>query len=156
MYTKAEFEVCYRTHFQMVWNLCYTYLRHPADTEDAVQETFLRLARRGKSFRNREHEKAWLIVTAGNVCKDELKRKGRNTIGLEAAGQLAAPRMREDGTLLALKSLPEHYRTVLYLYYYEGWSTKQIGKLLRKPDATIRSQLHRGRNLLKTELEGML
>ena len=154
MYTKEEFEACYRIHFQMVWNLCYTYLHNPADTEDAVQETFLKLARCGKTFRDREHEKAWLIVTAGNVCKDELKRKSRDTVSLEDNMPVQVSETEQDETLLALMNLPEQYRTVLYLFYYEGLPTKKIGKLLRKQDATIRSQLHRARQLLKARLEG--
>ena len=154
MYTKAEFEKCYRTHFQMVWNLCYTYLHHPADTEDAVQETFLRLARSGKSFRDRDHEKAWLIVTAGNVCKDELKRRGRKDLSLEEVSTAGFQQPRTDETLLAVQALPEQYRTALYLFYYEGLPAKKIAKLLNRPEATVRSDLHRGRQMLKARLEG--
>ena len=153
MYTKAEFEGCYHAHFTMVWNLCYTYLRNPADTEDAVQETFLRLYRSGKRFRDREHEKAWLIVTAGNVCKDELKRRGRRELSLEEIGTNGIQDPQVDETLLALGELPEQYRTVLYLFYYEGLSSKEIGRLLKRRDITVRSDLHRGRQLLKARLE---
>ena len=154
MVSKEEFEACYRIHFQMVWNLCYTYLHNPADTEDAVQETFIKLAACAKRFRDREHEKAWLIVTASNVCKDELRRMGRKEISLEAAPPIAVPQYEMDETLQALRALPEKYRTVLYLFYYEGLPTKQIGKLLKRPDATVRSDLHRGRQMLKQRLEG--
>ena len=154
MYTKAEFEKCYRTHFQMVWNLCYTYLHHPADTEDAVQETFLRLVRSGKTFRDRDHEKAWLIVTAGNVCKDELKRKGRKNLSLEEVSTAGFQQPRTDETLLAVQALPDQYRTALYLFYYEGLPAKKIAKLLKRPEATVRSDLHRGRQMLKARLEG--
>ena len=156
MYSKAEFEDCYQSHFRMVWNLCYTYLHNSADAEDAVQETFLRLYRSQKRFRDREHEKAWLIITAGNVCKDELKRKGRAGVSLEKDVQVEPSEMEQDETLMSLMKLPEQYRTVLYLFYYEGLSTKKIGKLLKKPDATIRSQLHRARQLLKARLEEKL
>ena len=151
---KTEFAACYRIHFQTVWNLCYTYLRNPADTEDAVQETFLKLARCGKAFRDREHEKAWLIVTAGNVCKDELKRRGRQTLSLEQMEPVAASDPSGDETMEALLALPEHYRQALYLFYYEDLSTKQIAKLMKRPEATVRSLLHRGRKLLKARLEG--
>lgn len=154
MYTKEELEASYHTHFRMVWNLCYTYLHHPADTEDAVQETFIKLARCAKKFRDREHEKAWLIVTAGNVCKDELKRKGRHSAALEENIQDKGTLEKTDEVLLAIRELPEQYRTVLYLFYYEGLPTKRIAKLLKKPDATVRSQLHRARQMLKGRLEG--
>jgi len=153
MYTKEEFENCYRSHFRMVWNLCYTYLHNPADVEDAVQETFLKLAGSGKTFRAAEHEKAWLIVTAGNVCKDELKRMRRKEVPLEAAEPVQVWDPQIDETLAAIRTLPERQRTVLYLFYYEQMSTKQIGKLLHRPDATVRSDLHRARKLLRTQLE---
>lgn len=154
MGTKEELEASYRLHFRMVWNLCYTYLHNPADTEDAVQETFMKLAVSRKRFRDRDHEKAWLIVTAGNVCKDELKRMGRKELPLETAEPIQATQPEIDETLQALWELPEKYRTVLYLFYYEGLPTKQIGKLLKKPDVTVRSDLHRGRQMLKARLEG--
>lgn len=156
MGTKEELEASYRIHFRMVWNLCYTYLRNPADTEDAVQETFMKLAVSRKRFRDRDHEKAWLIVTAGNVCKDELKRMGRREVPLDMAEPIPAAQPEIDETLQALRALPEKYRTVLYLFYYEGLPTKQIGKLLKKPDVTVRSDLHRGRQMLKARLEGRI
>ena len=151
---KTEFAACYRAHFQTVWNVCYTCLRNPADTEDAVQETFLRLARCGKRFRDREHEKAWLIVTAGNVCKDEFRRRGRQNLSLEQVGPVAAPDSPGSETMEALLALPEHYRQALYLFYYEDLSTKEIAKVMKRPEATVRSLLHRGRKLLKARLEG--
>ena len=154
MVSKEEFETCYRIHFQMVWNLCYTYLHNPADTEDAVQETFMKLAVCGRKFRDADHEKAWLIVTAGNVCKDELRRMGRKEVSLETAEPVSSSQPEMDETLQALRTLPEIYRTVLYLFYYEGLPTKQIGKLLKRPDATVRSDLRRGRQMLKERLEG--
>lgn len=154
MVSKEEFEASYRFHFQMVWNLCCTYLHNPADTEDAVQETFLKLAACRKRFRDRDHEKAWLIVTAGNVCKDELRRIRRKEVSLETVAPIAVPQPEIDDTMQALRALPEKYRTVLYLFYYEGLPTKQIGKLLKRPDATVRSDLHRGRQMLKQQLEG--
>lgn len=150
--TKEQFEDSYRAHFRLVWNLFYTYLQNPADTEDAVQDTFLKLATAKKAFRDREHEKAWLIVTARNLCKDELKRSRRREVPLEEAAVAVQP--KPDETLELVRSLPERYQTVIYLYYYEGYATKQIAKLLGKPDATVRSDLRRGRLLMKQGLEG--
>lgn len=152
--TKEQFEHSYQTHFKLVWNLCYTYLNDPTDTEDAVQDTFLKLAMAKKDFRDGEHEKAWLIVTARNVCKDELKRSRRREVPLEVAAAAAAEQPRMDETLELVRSLPEQYQTVIYLYYYEGYATKQIARLLGKPDATVRSDLRRGRLLMKKGLEG--
>ena len=60
-----------------------------------------------------------------------------------------------DETLLAVRALPEKYRLPLYLFYYEGYPTADIARLLRRPDSSIRSDLRRGRRLLKQELGGV-
>lgn len=155
MRSKDEVSAIYHRHVQTVWNICYPYFMNPSETEDAVQETFCRLMANAKTFRDAEHEKAWLIVTARNVCRDELRRARRTEVPIDEARELAAPETEADETLLALNELPDKYRTALYLYYYEGYSTAQIAQMLRKPGATVRSDLHRGRSLLKKRLGGI-
>lgn len=145
----------YERQFETVWNICYPFFLNKSDTEDAVQETFLRLLRSGKSFLDTQHEKAWLITTARNVCRDELRRARRGEVPLTEAEALSAPVSPEDEALRALHSLPEKYRTAVYLYYYEGYGTKAIAKLLHRPDATVRTWLRRGRAMLKQELGGI-
>ena len=145
----------YHRHCKTVWNICYPYFMNPADTEDAVQETFLRLIRAGKAFRDEDHEKAWLIVTAKNVCRDELKRARRKEVPIEAAAGLPSPESQEDETLLAIQGLPEKQRTAIYLYYYEGYGTIKIAQMLRRTHASVRSDLRRGRLALKKRLGGI-
>lgn len=152
MKDEGKFTLQYQRHFQMVWNLCYTYLHNPADVEDAVQETFVKLALSQKSFRDDDHEKAWLIVTAGNVCKDALRRGRREQ---QLPKQIPAQELPpEDETIRVLRAMPEPYRTAMYLFYYEELPTKQIGAILNRRDATVRSILHRGRLMMKQRLEG--
>lgn len=155
MKTKEEWTKVYHRHCQTVWNICYPYFMNPADTEDAVQETFLRLIRSEKAFRDEEHEKAWLIVTAKNVCRDEVKRARRKDVPLEAVAELRAPQTPEDETLLAIRELPEKQRMVIYLYYYEGYGTVKISQMLQRPQASVRSDLRRGRMALKKRLGGI-
>lgn len=85
-------EALYRRHVKTVWNVCITLLRRPADAEDAVQETFVRLLRSNPEFESEEHEKAWLIRTAQNVCKNDLARARRRDVPLENAADAARPR----------------------------------------------------------------
>ena len=155
MKTKEEWTKVYHRHCQTVWNICYPYFMNPADTEDAVQETFLRLIRSEKAFRDEEHEKAWLIVTAKNVCRDEMKRARRKDVPLEEALALRSPETPEDETLLAMRELPEKQRIVIYLYYYEGYGTVKISQMLHRPQASVRSDLRRGRMALKKRLGGI-
>ena len=120
MLPSKELEQIYLRHCRMVWNICYPFFMNPQDTEDAAQETFLRLAQSDEIFETEDNEKAWLIVTARNVCRDELRRARRTERSLEEAPEPPIEFPEPDETLLALSRLPEKYQTVLYLYYYEG------------------------------------
>ena len=157
MISEEALTAAYLRHWKTVWHICYPYFLNHADTEDAVQDTFVRLANVQKTFRDAEHEKAWLIVTARNVCRDELRRARRKNVPLEALAETepsAAVEPEHDETQTALYHLPEKFRTALYLFYYEGYSTAEIARLMKRPEATVRSDLHRGRELLKKELGG--
>lgn len=143
----------YAAHFRTVYRVCYAYMKNPADTEDAVQETFFRLIRKQPHFENPEHEKAWLIRTASNICKNELKHWRRKLTDLDAHADLPAPEPNESGDIMeAITELPERYKTVIYLYYYEGYQTAEIAKMLKKPHSTIRNHLREARLLLKERL----
>ena len=120
-----------------------------------VQETFLRAFSWDKPFQSEEHEKAWLIVTASNLCKDTLKRARRRDEPLEEHGELTAPQHSSE-VLEAVLALPEDYKAAVYLYYYEGRSAKEIASLLNCPQATVRTRLARARRRLKQMLGGEL
>ena len=153
MLDTQELERLYRLHFRTVWNICLSFLKNPADTEDAVQETFLRLLRENVRFQSDEHGKAWLIHTAKNVCRDELRKHRRRELPLEEAQTAAAGTPRIDETLEAVRALPERYRAAIYLFYYEGLSVEQISRLLDRRENTVRSDLCRGRARLKKLLD---
>ena len=150
---REAFTIAYAAQFRFVWNLCLTLLRNPADAEDAVQETFLRLLRQKTPPQDAEGLRAWLIVTARNVCRDELRRSRRRELPLGDADGAESPPPELDETLLAVRALPEKYRTPIYLYYYEELSTAQIAALLRRRESTVRSDLRRGRERLRRMLE---
>ena len=150
---QIDIEAIYTRHFRTVYRVCYAYMKNPADTEDAVQETFFRMIRRQPHFENPEHEKAWLIRTASNICKNELKHWRRTQADLDSYTDLPAPENESSGDLMeAIKALPERYKTVIYLYYYEGYQTAEIAKILKKPHSTIRNHLREARLLLKERL----
>lgn len=89
--TDKEITQAYETYVDMVYRLCFTILKNQFDTEDAVQNTFVKLMRYPKRFDSPEHEKAWLLVTASNTCKDALRRTSRREEPLEAQTDLPAP-----------------------------------------------------------------
>ena len=153
MLSPSTLEQHYLQHYKMVWNLCYTFLKNVQDVEDAVQDTFLRLGRSDEAFEDAEHVKAWLIVTAKNVCRDELRRARRKNLPLEEADGKTAPVPEPDDTLQAVRSLPEKYRTVIYLHYFEGYPVAELARLLHRPESTVKTWLRRGRDVLRERLD---
>ena len=148
-----ELERVYRTHYRTVWNVCLTFLREASDVEDAVQDTFVKLALSRRDFADADGVKAWLIAVAKNVCRDELRKKRRGDLPLEEERCGSADDPEPDETLEAVRSLNEKYRIPIYLFYYEGLSTAQIARLTGRKESTVRSDLSRGRNELRRILE---
>jgi len=134
------------------------FMKNGTDAEDMVQNTFIRLMGDKTVFQNAEHEKAWLIRTASNLCRDHLKNWWRRkTVGIDDAADVAVEQAFDaDSHLEKVLALPPKYKTAVYLYYYEGYSTVEIAKILKKNESTIRGYLHQGRKLLKMEMEGDL
>ena len=143
----------YIEHAQMLYRIAYTYMKNPYDSEDALQECFVRYLRRSGPFADAQHEKGWLILTLINICKDMLKSKARRHERLETHTELQAPAPEVDALLSAVFTLPDRYKAPLYLHYYEGYTVKEIANLLRLPANTVKTRLARARNLLKNEWE---
>lgn len=131
----------------------YSYLHSMSDAEEILQDTLVQFLKTAPVFESKEHEKAWLLRVAGNLSKNRIKYNTlRSTDELQE--NLAAAQ-KEDLSFLweAVKSPPVKYREVIHLFYYEDYSTRQIASILHKPEATIRSDLHRGRARLKELLK---
>ncbi len=134
-----------------VYHIALCYTKNHADAEDITQEAFLKLYTSEKIFSNDEHVKAWLINVTANSSKNLLKSGWRRfSEPLEAAEGIAAEPKRNASELLTLlmKLKPEN-RTVLYMYYYEDYSVKEIAEILRKSQSVVTSRLSRGRKQLK-------
>ena len=144
------FESIYNTHVDMVYRLCFSFMKNTADTEDAVQTTFLKFL--STDFKKINNEKAWLIVCASNVCRDMLRKK--KNVSLNDIDEPSIPGIATDETLAAILNLPNKYKVSIYMYYYEGYSCKEISQHLCKPSSTIRGWLRKGRQLLKSQLGG--
>lgn len=153
--TDKEIIEIYNRHVDSVYRVCYSYMKNPADAEDMVQETFLRLLSKGKHFESDKHERAWLIVTASNLCKDLLKKWWRRLENIDDHAACIPEEGSMDNPVLdAVLALPPEYKTVVYMYYYEGYTTGEIAKFLCCPEATVRSRLTRARNQLRSILGG--
>ena len=140
------------TYSPMLLRLACTRLDDPADAEDIVQEVFLKLLPARPLFRDSEHEKAWLIRTTLHRASDLRRSAARRNVPLEEAAQAAAPQAGSE-LLTAVRALPEPYSAVIHLYYYEGYSIKEIAKLLGVPAPTVGTRLARGRERLRRLLK---
>jgi len=155
--TNEELIQIYNRHVKTVYRVCFMFMKNQSDTEDMVQNTFLRLMQDKTVFQSEEHEKAWLIRTATNLCKDHFKHWWSKTVGMDHVNDTAVNQeFVADSNLEMVLALPPKYKTPIYLYYYEGYSTVEIARILKKKESTVRSWLHKGRNLLRMEMEGDL
>ncbi len=149
-------------YFQKYYKVCrrvaFTMVKNDADAEDVAQETLLRLLLHTPDFKDAEHEKAWMMRTAINLSKDLLKSAWhKKTVGIEAAFLAKQTLFQEmhqehDDTLLALMELPERHKNCLYLFYYEDYSIREIASVLEMPENTVKTNLRRGRELLRKRL----
>lgn len=140
----------YGTH---ILRLAYSYLHNLSDAEEVLQDTLMQFLKKTPTFESKEHEKAWLLRVAINLSKNRLTyNKIRTTDELNEA-LLAEEKENLSYVWEAVKQLPERYREVIHLYYYEGYPTAQIARLLKRNESTIRSDLCRGRERLKTILK---
>jgi RNA polymerase sigma factor (sigma-70 family) len=155
--TSEEMSQIYYRHVETVYRVCFMFMKNSYDTEDMVQNTFIRLMKDGTHFQSEEHEKAWLIRTATNLCKDFFRNWWTKTVGIDDAAEVTDKiPFAIDDTLKKVMELPSKYKIVVYMYYYEGYSTVEIAKILDKNESTIRSHLSSGRKRLKIEMEGDL
>jgi RNA polymerase sigma-70 factor (ECF subfamily) len=155
----------YERNVDSVYRICFMYMKNKPDTEDMTQNAFVKLTEHLRkngfhSFDSAEHETAWIIRVAVNLCKNSLKSYWNRRVSWQDWSDDNAETHGCDGgfdepdeTLAKLMKLPAHFKTALYLHYYEGHSTAEIAKMMKKPEATVRGYLHRGRKTLKTEIE---
>ena len=154
IHTGEEVAALYRRHVGMVYQICLMLMKNVPDAEDATQTVFRKVMEYDKPFRDPEYEKAWLIVTARNECKNQLKHWWRKNRASEEALEHLTWEQPEDGELWDyILSLPEKYRMVLYLHYYQGYTSLETAEILGKNPSTVRTWLVQARWKLKEILE---
>ena len=156
MRSEREVHTAIERYGDTVQRLCLIRLKNHADTEDIFQTVFLKYALRDAPFDSEAHEKAWFIRVTLNACKDLLKSFFRSrTVSLEELPGLAAQAAPEYSPVLeAVLALPQKYRDVVYLHYYEGYTAAEIGALLKKNTNTVYTLLSRAREQLRETLGG--
>ncbi len=150
---QEDFSRKYDRYGSMIFKIAMTYLANTADSEDVMQEVFMRLLYKAPKFNDLEHEKRWIIRTTSNVCKDMLKRFDRRlSVDIEDVGSyLSVPFEYSNAEILF--TLKPEYRMVLYLRYYDNYSVEEIADILSISVSAVKMRLKRGRTKLKLDIE---
>ena len=138
--------------YAAAFNIC----RQPQDAEDAVQEALIRLYRTDTKFESEEHLKAWLIRVTVNAAKSTIRSFwNRNRTSYEDYMDSLSFEDPSDRTLMdAVLALPEKYRIIVHLHYFEGYKTREIAEILELSENTVKTRLFNSRKILKAKLEG--
>lgn len=152
----TEFREFYDRQVKRVYRLAMVLMGNISDAEDVTQTVFLKAWEKKPDFRDADHEIAWILTTTRNQCKDIHKsfyRRKRADLENAPEPQVTLETQMDSEIWEALQSLTEKYRMVLYLYYYEGYSVRELSVILRRRESTLQTQLATGRKQMKSLLE---
>ena len=159
-----EYEKIVTKYMDTVYRIAISHTKDAQDADDVVQQTFVKLLTRHVNFTDEEHTKRWLIRVCINECNSLFSSFWRKNVNFfdnnsqeeNVTTESYEPSFtqQEDSDLYeAVKMLPTKCRIVIYLFYYEGYSTKEIADIIKVREATVRTRLVRARKLLKEELK---
>lgn len=133
----------------MLYKICIVILCNEQDVQDAIQDTFCRYLEKKPDFRDEEHEKAWLIRVATNICRDMIRFRIRHPkVSIdELENSLVAPEQKE--TLKELLELPVKQKTAIYLHYVEGYQIKEVADIMGTTEGAVKMQLQRGKQQIR-------
>lgn len=158
--SKEEFEKKYRLYSQELMNISFGYARNKDDSLDIIQNVFYKYFSANKVFKNQNEEKYWLIRVTINESKDFLRKKKKLTIVNEEELDIVSYDNEDKHNnkelqklSILVKQLPEKYRRVIILHYYDSLSIKEIVNILNISESAIKKRLERARNILKQEME---
>lgn len=154
---EVDVEDAVRRYADMVYRLAVLNSRNIHEAEDVFQEVFLKLHKNRNKIKDEQHLKAWLIRVTVNQCRSmAVSAWNRYTVSIEQSGEMVVETEYKDYSEVykAVRQLPQKYREVIYLYYYEEFQIKEIADILKRPEATVKTHLARGRRLLNELLKG--
>jgi RNA polymerase sigma-70 factor (ECF subfamily) len=138
----------------MLFRISMIYLGNSEDAEEAMQEAFCKLLYKSPEFTDDEHEKAWLIRITANICKDMLRSAWFKRVTKMEDVEKYYDNPCDTDVMNEILKLPVKYKTVIYMYYFEDYSVRQISKILKVKESAVKMRLKRGREILKIQLEG--
>lgn len=156
MKSEEELSRVMETYGDMVRRICFVHLKSRYDTEDVFQNVYMKYLLHTGSFENAEHEKAWFARVTINACTDWLRSLARRKwVPLEVIAEEKDSLDSSSSEILEIVlKLPDKYRNVIYLYYYEEYTAAQIAKILGKKENTVYTWLSRAKDILRDKLGG--
>ena len=152
MRTRDDIDATIEKYSNTIYKIAFSYTKEKVVTEDILQDVLIKYMTDTTLFHTEEHKKAWLIRVTINECKKFFRTIwNRRRISLEDIYPFQTPEKHE--VFYAVMDLPQKYRLIIHLYYYEELSVKEISDALHINESTIRSLLFRGRKMLKGILE---
>lgn len=153
---QIRFNRAYEKYSAMLYKISFLYTADRSDSEDVMQEVFIKYLYKSPQFKDENHEKAWLIRVTKNLCLDLKKSKKNHNLPLDYRDEGETINIADDSYMdvrQCLLNLDDKYKMVVYLYYYEDYSVSQIAKCLKLSVSNVKSRLKRARDILKIELE---
>ncbi len=148
MCTERDIREAAIKYSDMLYRICIVILCTEQDVQDAIQDTFCRYLEKAPDFHDQEHEKAWLIRVATNICKDMVRFRLRHPkVCIDELNSLAAPEHKE--TLRELLELPVKQKVVVYLHYVEGYQIKEIAEILGITEGAVKMRLCQAREQMR-------
>lgn len=157
-FDKQVFDNLYQKYSSMIFRTSYNFLLNKEDAEDIVQEVFIKYFISNKKFNDSNHEKAWILKVTANLCRNALRSKHRQNLQLDDTIKIidnSFEKSRDDHIDLenTLSKLGANQRLAVYLFYYEQIPIKDIAKIMKSNENTVKSYLSRSKSKMKIYLE---
>ncbi len=153
MQKQTDIDEIVEKYSDMVYRIALTRCQSIENAEDIFQEVFMKYSERAPVFENCEHEKAWFIRVTINLSKN-IRKSVWNKRVTNLEDNIILENNNEKEIFEIVSKLPKNYKTVIYLFYYEGYKVKEISKLMKTSEGTIKTWLFRAREMLKDKIEG--
>lgn len=157
-FDKQRFDDLYQKYANMIFRTSYNFLLNKDDAEDIVQEVFIKYFISNKKFKDGNHEKAWLLTVTANLSKNVLRSRSRQNLELDDTMKIAdnnfeKARVEHLDLEKAMHELTPNQRLAVYLFYYEQIPIKNIAKIMKSNENTVKSHLSRAKRKMKIYLE---
>ena len=150
---EASIEKVIDKYSDMVYRIALTRTGCIENAEDIFQDVFIKFSEKKPKFENEEHEKAWFIRVTINMTKN-MNNYSWNKKIVTLDESIVFETKEENDVFSVVCQLPQNYKTVIYLSYYEGYKVKEIASLMKTREGTVKTWLFRAREILREKLEG--